>query len=78
MAKVRLTTRGLGAAVFLTGLVAFYFKTNSELKFSNLGSRPDFVPPVPTDFDHFILQFPVIWVVAFGILLFGASFLRFK
>jgi hypothetical protein len=64
-----------GAVVFLTGLVLAYLKLATQLKFGNLGSAPNWVPPPRTSLDSFILGFPVAVVVLAGFLLLIAGYL---
>lgn len=50
-----------GAAILFIGIAAAYFKINSELKLADLTSgNPNYVRPLPTSFDVFILRFPAI------------------
>jgi hypothetical protein len=76
MANMRYVVRFLGAAFLAAGIVMFFMKLDVELKFGNLGSRPDWVPPAPTAYDRIILQSPVTTLVVIGGLLFVASYLK--
>jgi hypothetical protein len=56
----------LGMLSLLIGIVSGILYVDSALKHGNVGSDPYWVDPPTTNFDRFILHFPVAWFLIFG------------
>jgi hypothetical protein len=68
-----------GAAAVLISIVPAIIKVWTELASGNLASDPNWVRPVPTLFEQFILRFPVrtffVTLVPVGVVMLLAGYL---
>jgi len=49
----------LGSLSEVIGTILLFFRINAELRHGNVGSSPHWVNPPYTDFEPFILHFPI-------------------
>jgi hypothetical protein len=62
---------GFGLLSCVVGIILLSFRIKAALRHGNIGSRPDWVNPPYTDFERFILHFPVrpLWFFSVGVAL---------